>query len=224
MIAESELHALHSRAAAELEAAARELAEAQQRMSDAEARVKLLEDLLALEGGGHSTTSPASEVASVDVVDATVAILEARGVPTSLADLRGALLERGVPLPGKGEPANLIARFQRSGGRIIRVGRGMYDLDRRVTQGWLEYPDGRRVDLQPVTRLGRSDQCEIVLSDPAVALTHALITVHEHSAVVGDAGGDEIVFVNEQPLEHPARLKNGDRIRVGDTVLVYRAG
>jgi hypothetical protein len=50
----------------------------------------------------------------------------ARGRALHISELHEELLARGVPIPGRGTEANLIVRLQRSDGRFVRVGRGMY--------------------------------------------------------------------------------------------------
>jgi len=119
------LESLYQAALKELESARLGLAEAQRRSSDAETRVRLLEGLLSLtlpHGYAHEDTS------SSDLIDSVTAILKANGAPMSTSAIRKELLDQGVPLPGKGETANLISHFQRSKGRIIRVSRGLYDI------------------------------------------------------------------------------------------------
>ncbi|MDZ4170484.1 MAG: FHA domain-containing protein [Coriobacteriia bacterium] len=224
MTPNGDLSELLSRAREELADATQDLAAAQLRLQNAQARVRLLEELLALEMG-----TPAAEVSARkaparhgEFIDATASILESRGAAMSIDELRSALLEQGVPLPGKGLPANLISRFQRSDGRIVRVGRGLYDIDRGQPRGLLEFADGRQVALQRVTRVGKGDQCELLISDSDAAEVHALVTTHGGTAIVGPVGESAQVFVNDSALAHPVRLSDGDRIRLGSTVMTYR--
>jgi uncharacterized coiled-coil protein SlyX len=55
-------------------------------------------------------------------------ILEKSGQPMHITELRNALIERGVPLPGRGDEANIILRLSRAKDQFIRTGRGTYGL------------------------------------------------------------------------------------------------
>ena len=55
-------------------------------------------------------------------------ILRAAGSPVHVSAIRERLIERGVPLPGKGEEANIIVRMGRSEERFTRTGKGTYGL------------------------------------------------------------------------------------------------
>jgi hypothetical protein len=45
-----------------------------------------------------------------------------------IRDIRNALIQKGVPLPGKGDEANIILRLRRDNARFIRTERGTYAL------------------------------------------------------------------------------------------------
>ena len=112
----------------ELEDARQQLAEVQKRIRESEQRLELVNNLLALESPhesiGHVEKSP--PVLADELLDACGELIRAAGRPMHIRELHAALLERGVPLPGRGAEANLIVRLQRSGGRFVRVGRGTY--------------------------------------------------------------------------------------------------
>lgn len=68
--------------------------------------------------------------------------------PMHISDIRRALVDRAVPLPGRGDEANIIVRLRRAPERFVRTGRGMYAVTalgleavppakrrRRVTKG-----------------------------------------------------------------------------------------
>ena len=50
------------------------------------------------------------------------------GEPMHIRAIQEMLIERGVPLPGKGDEANVILRLRRASNRFVRTGRGMYGL------------------------------------------------------------------------------------------------
>lgn len=216
----SELTPLYSAAVDELAAAELGLAEAQRRHNEAQARVRLLEELLALaDRVGEATIGRAH---SADLLDNVVRILKSHGSPMTVSEIQQELLVRGIPLPGKGDTANLIARFQRSSGRIVRVGRGLYDLPWSEGVPLLEFDDGRQVRLGSTTRIGKGEECEIVLSDSTIDAVQALLTSDNGAAVVSPLGKSGKVLVNGQAVEHATRLVDGDRLSIGETALGFR--
>jgi len=91
-----------------------------------------LEALIASEPpGGGTAREPdpqARELVSEHPVErAAVAVLEETGKPIHISDLRRALLQKGVPIPGKGTDANVIVYLARSDA-FCRVGKGLYAL------------------------------------------------------------------------------------------------
>jgi HB1, ASXL, restriction endonuclease HTH domain len=62
------------------------------------------------------------------VEDHAEAILAEKGEPMHIGVLRDVLIARGVPLPGRGDEANIIVRLRRDETRFIRTGRGTYGL------------------------------------------------------------------------------------------------
>jgi hypothetical protein len=58
---------------------------------------------------------------------AAVAVLEESGQPLHISDLRRALEQRGIPIPGKGTDANVIVYLSRAA-EVCRVGKGLYAL------------------------------------------------------------------------------------------------
>jgi hypothetical protein len=79
-------------------------------------------------------------------------ILAEAGKPVHIGDIRRALIERGVPLPGRGDEANIILRLRRDQGRFSRTGRGTYAL---TEWGIPSVPAGRVVK-RTVRRKARS--------------------------------------------------------------------
>ena len=111
----------------ELEDARQQLAEIQKHIRDSEQRLELVNNLLALERPKESVVLESKPLMSSDeLLDACEKLVRETGRPMHIRELHAALLNRGVPLPGRGEEANLIVRLQRSGGRFVRVGRGTY--------------------------------------------------------------------------------------------------
>ena len=116
----------------------------QQRLQAARERLDLIQRLMRLEDpsasdvsspGSTSEKDPPPIVAvrtrpGRDVEDDLEAILLKAGQPMHIRDLRQALIDRGVPLPGRGDEANIILRLSRAKDRFVRTGRGNYGLSK----------------------------------------------------------------------------------------------
>ena len=68
----------------------------------------------------HATTS--------DLEQAVEEILRAAGAPLHISKIRETLIAQGVPIPGRGDDANIIVRLRRSEDRFTRTARGTYGL------------------------------------------------------------------------------------------------
>jgi NADPH-dependent 2,4-dienoyl-CoA reductase/sulfur reductase-like enzyme len=75
-----------------------------------------------------------------------------------------------------------------------------------------------------VVSLGRDASSAVVIDDPKVSARHAEIARHEGARYLRDAGSRNGTFVNGARVTVPHVLRAGDRIRVGGTELVFRAG
>ncbi len=84
---------------------------------------------------------------------------------------------------------------------------------------------GKRLTVQQGALLiGRDPECQVDLDDDdEVSRHHALIEIRGGSPVIRDLGSTNPVQVNEQPVkEH--RLRSGDRIEIGRTILEFQSG
>ena len=81
---------------------------------------------------------------------------------------------------------------------------------------------GRRFALGEAIRLGRALDNEIVLPDNLVSRYHAQIERSGFTYVVTDLDSRNGVFINDKK-HADYRLRRGDRIRIGETTLVYEA-
>ena len=92
-------------------------------------------------GPGSANGAPPRVTARTNAVtEAAYRILREAGGSLHISDLRTRMLEKGHPIPGKGEDANLIVHISKDP-RIARVGRGTYDL---VEHGAKPMPQGRK--------------------------------------------------------------------------------
>lgn len=90
--------------------------------------------------------------------------------------------------------------------------------------GYLEIGD-REIPLQMISpNIGRDAKADVMLEDAAVSYIHAQLVRQGDDSYVRDLGSRNGTFVNGERISTPHRLANGDRIKLGDTVLVYRSG
>jgi FHA domain/Protein of unknown function (DUF3662) len=65
-------------------------------------------------------------------------------------------------------------------------------------------------------RIGRSEEGEIVLVDPSVSRSHAVVEADSRGAIVRDLDSTNGTFVNDRRIE-AERLRDGDELRFGNT-------
>ena len=82
--------------------------------------------------------------------------------------------------------------------------------------------EGREFRLHGTMRIGRSDDSEITLSDAQASRHHAAISPEPGGLAVQDLNSSNGTFVNGIRLKEPRLLKDGDRLRVANTVMVFR--
>lgn len=82
---------------------------------------------------------------------------------------------------------------------------------------------GSEKRLGPQNTIGRTSSADIVVASELVSRRHADVFALEGEFWIADLGSTNVTSVNDKPLgAKPHRLEAGDRIRVGDVVLVYR--
>ena len=89
-----------------------------------------------------------------------------------------------------------------------------------VNAGSSGLPPGHGLPLQPVTTLGRSPSCTLVLNDTFVSTTHAVLTWRGNQWWIRDLGSTNGTRLNQEPLpaaESPVAY--GDAIDVGNVRL-----
>lgn len=69
--------------------------------------------------------------------------------------------------------------------------------------------------------VGRDEGCGLKLSDPRVSRTHARFSRGARSWLVEDLGSSLGTFVEGERIEGLGRLRDGDRIRIGNTTLEF---
>jgi hypothetical protein len=103
----------------------------QAQLEAARERLDLIRRLARL-SNGSSRKEPSNGqsvmVPGNDVEDHIEQLLHAAGEPMHIGVIRERLIEQGVPLPGRGDEANIILRLRRDSARFVRTGRGTYGL------------------------------------------------------------------------------------------------
>lgn len=72
--------------------------------------------------------------------------------------------------------------------------------------------------LHGTTRVGRAPDNHLVITEPAVSGHHLVVTNDSTGVTVRDLGSTNGTFLNEQRIETPRPLRDGDLLRIGLTV------
>jgi hypothetical protein len=84
-----------------------------------------------------------------DFEGAVEAILSAAGEPLHISSIRESLMAKRIPIPGRGDDANIIVRLRRLDDRFTRTARGTYGL---AEWGIPEAPSRKRKRRKATTR------------------------------------------------------------------------
>jgi len=92
---------------------------------------------------------------------------------------------------------------------------------------WLDVDGDRYPLLAAITVLGRDNTADVILDDPGISRRHTEIRVTSDGphlvASIRDLGSTNGTFLNGERITSQ-RLTDGDRVSVGRTTLIYRAG
>jgi hypothetical protein len=115
----------------------------QAELAQVEERLTLVTKLIEVETRGRADASSNRQIAPTEPLlpatgsarnsppgleDAVEEILRAAGTPLHIANIRETLTAKGVPIPGRGDDANIIVRLRRFEDRFTRTARGTYGL------------------------------------------------------------------------------------------------
>jgi hypothetical protein len=134
---------------------------------------------------------------------------------SALRDLRGAGgADRGMPPPPvEGTGLHAAARAP-SGAREPRL----------VVERATGHTPGMIYDIGEGAILGRGDSAEIRLEDPFASARHARVLTQAGIVVIEDLGSTNGTYLNEELLQGPTPLHDGDRVRIGDSEFTYEEG
>jgi diguanylate cyclase (GGDEF)-like protein len=79
------------------------------------------------------------------------------------------------------------------------------------------------LDRNPL-RVGRGAECHVVLEGESVSRRHAHFERRTSTWYVVDDGSTNGTYVNEEQITRDALLSNGDRIKIGPTILKFLSG
>jgi pSer/pThr/pTyr-binding forkhead associated (FHA) protein len=89
----------------------------------------------------------------------------------------------------------------------------------------VEGPDaGRVVPVLGSVVIGSGPEVDVALADSHVEARHTRVTASGDGALVEDLGEPGGTFVNDSELRVPTRIRPGDELQVGVTVLKLRSG
>src|SRR5688572_23008597 len=84
---------------------------------------------------------------------------------------------------------------------------------------------GKRFVLeQPMMRVGRGTDCQVVLEGDSVSRRHAHFERRGTAWYAVDDGSTNGTFVNEHQIQEAVALANNDRIQIGPTIFKYLSG
>lgn len=85
--------------------------------------------------------------------------------------------------------------------------------------------NGREIPLRMLSpNIGRDPKSDVVLDDPSISYFHAQLVRQGNDAYLRDLGSRNGTYVNGQLISVPHRLAHGDKIKLGETSLVFRSG
>jgi pSer/pThr/pTyr-binding forkhead associated (FHA) protein len=70
--------------------------------------------------------------------------------------------------------------------------------------------------------IGRSSECSIIIDDGRLSLKHASLRCEDGETSIHDLDSQDGIKVNGASVVR-AQLKDGDRISVGETILLFKA-
>jgi pSer/pThr/pTyr-binding forkhead associated (FHA) protein len=97
-----------------------------------------------------------------------------------------------------------------------------------ATAGVLSVRDGSQdgmelVITEPVTRIGRGLQADLILENPTVSRRHAIVVLRDGQAFLHDDNSLNGTWCNDERVGDGVVLHDGDVIRVGAATLRYMA-
>src|SRR5438309_24041 len=125
-------------------------------------------------------------------------------------------------------PVEIARKLTRESGRTMvystaqRVAAPLEERARARKEKALLLLDGKRLVVGPAgATIGRSRQCDVVLTDPNVSRQHAEIRPRGGSWVVTDLGSTNGSQLNGRRIEGSEVLRTGDEIELGASLMTF---
>lgn len=135
------------------------------------------------------------------------------GIQTGIIEAQGE-----EPEPESAEPSGRTMVYSNAG----RLAEPLEERAKARAETALLVLDDRRLVVGPGgATLGRSRQCDIVLSDPNVSRQHAEVRPRGGSWVLNDLGSTNGSRINGRPVEGSEVVRPGDEIELGSTLLRF---
>jgi pSer/pThr/pTyr-binding forkhead associated (FHA) protein len=88
---------------------------------------------------------------------------------------------------------------------------------------WVEVGSPTYALARPTTRIGRGTESDLRIDDPGISRIHAELRRSGGDVTVVDVGSTNGVVVDGERVEQ-ARLRDGSRVLLGSTTLVFHQG
>lgn len=89
--------------------------------------------------------------------------------------------------------------------------------------GYFLSKDGEKIELVGETLIGRSDECDLRISEGHPSRRHAMLTITDDGAWLEDLESANGTFVNEQRIATKTKLNSGDRISFDVATFAFEA-
>jgi pSer/pThr/pTyr-binding forkhead associated (FHA) protein len=85
-----------------------------------------------------------------------------------------------------------------------------------------ETQQGQEFEVNDVVAMGRSEEADMVLEDPYASEFHLRLVAQDGGLTLHDLGSTNGTYVNGRRVSAPTKLRQGDTIQVGKTVMEIR--
>ncbi|HEX3269080.1 MAG TPA: FHA domain-containing protein [Ktedonobacterales bacterium] len=85
-----------------------------------------------------------------------------------------------------------------------------------IDSGTTKIPLNSRMDIEPITTIGRAPTSSVVIDSGVVSTDHARITYRNRSLWVEDLGSHNGTYINGRKITGPTAVKPDDILQVGD--------
>jgi hypothetical protein len=104
----------------------------------------------------------------------------------------------------------------------IRTGRRARRQGTRVVVVRSDTNPGLQFVIEDSVVVGRSEQADVIITDPYASDFHLRMTAKEGRIVLSDLGSTNGTYVNGRRVTVPTDLSRGDAVQVGKTVMEVR--